>query len=108
MITDLLNNGQDSGLSDDIFGFYEGDRSTSYQLYITPKWEGTLTEHILNSGKKCGFTSAGENMVISFQGACNQKEDLPDEITFNKTKYVFSGAVLGNTVHAIAIVWSID
>ena len=47
-------------------------------------------------------------MVISFQGACNQKEDLPDEITFNKTKYVFSGAVLGNTVHAIAIVWSID
>ena len=104
LLTDVLNCGKDNGVADEIFGLYEGHRSTSYTLMIPPQWKGTLTNHICDCAKKYDFTECKENLVITFQGECMQSEPLPYEITCFDKKYLFAGTVLGNTVHAVAIV----
>ena len=71
-ITEVLNNRNDFGKSDPIFGLYDGNRSSAYMLCIPASWTGTFSDHVRTSMTKLEFsvfpkndaTKCSENLVI--------------------------------------------
>lgn len=112
-LTEVLNKGEDFGESDNLFGLYDGYRTSSYMLMVTAMWQGSFTDHVLNSIGKCDFDvypkddpeKCSENFVLSFQSKCTKTEQFPLEITLkNGQKYDLAGVIYGDTVHATATV----
>ena len=71
-------------------------------LYLPIKWESTFTQHVHDTIKLHQVTPS-QNLVLSFQGECTTRENVPICIEVKQTFYKLAGTIKGDTVHAVAV-----